>query len=176
MQRLAYIHIIQALPRALRSSSRTCSIFGFFVSTQAMALNECPLQYIAGKDVHSDKEASHFLCPKSLRLPHWDDIGMNLFQLLALICFDRQMMSMSNVCYCLLLLLGIEINEIIFHYFPFFVPRYVCSAIFCVLRFLDSLCFSSWHVSKILSPEQMAMKLSSTLDRWVFSIVFMCFQ
>lgn len=52
--------------------------------------------------------------------------------------------------------------------------RYVCSAIFCDFRFLDSLCFSSWHVSKVLSPEQMAMKLSSTFDgwvTWVFSMI-----
>lgn len=65
-----------------------------------MALNECPLHYIAGKDVHSDKEAAHFLSPSHLRLPHWDDIGMNLFQLLALIFFDfdRQMMLLL-VCF-----------------------------------------------------------------------------
>ena len=66
--------------RGIRASAREAHIFGMYVSTTPLAIGQCPRQYIIGKDVHSDKEASAFLNPKWLANPSYDDPGMKLLQ------------------------------------------------------------------------------------------------
>ena len=40
-----------------------------------------PLSSYRGKDVQSDREAAHLLCPVYLKEDRWDNLGSHVFQL-----------------------------------------------------------------------------------------------
>ena len=58
------------------------SRFGLPVSCNPLTLAGCPLQSIVGRDVHNDLEAARLFNPRYVLEPRFDDVGLNLFQLL----------------------------------------------------------------------------------------------
>jgi hypothetical protein len=83
----SFVHVwhFEAVVRNLRSANRVMTMFSFHVSLAPLSVGGCPRASVAGKDPHSDKEASRFLSPRHLLRPTWDDTGMVLFQFLCLI-------------------------------------------------------------------------------------------
>lgn len=72
------ISCLQAIPRALRTSKRTCRLFGCYVTVSPLTIGGCSSKNVGGKDIHSDKECAMFFNPIFLKKPQYDDLGMHL--------------------------------------------------------------------------------------------------
>ena len=74
-------HVLKAIPRGIRTASRSLSILGYYCHLSPLAAGGCPVQCLMGHDTHSDREAANFLNPRHLMTVKSDDIGIHLLQL-----------------------------------------------------------------------------------------------
>ena len=77
-------HVMKAIPRGLRASSRVTSLFGFHVAFSPLVAGGCPRHSLVGRDMMSDAEAAHFLNARHLGFQNgFEDVGAHLLQFLA---------------------------------------------------------------------------------------------
>jgi hypothetical protein len=100
-------HIQKSFARALRTKSRGMRSGTLRINLGVLTMRNIPKCSFAGRDLQSDKEAAHLLCPKYCNMQAWDRHGLCLMmytaslttgQWLASKAFDPETILENSLC------------------------------------------------------------------------------